>query len=94
MEEEKKEPTKKIPLGRIQVAIWENQTETGEIRFNVQVSRIYKNEDTNEWRNSHTFRRDDLPIVRAGMDLAYDWCWRRLLKAAASDKSNEKEKLN
>ena len=37
----KQKPVHEIRLGRIRAAIWANQTDSGEIWFNVTVSRLY-----------------------------------------------------
>ena len=67
----KKEPAHKIQLGNISVAIWENESEDQEVWFNVSVSRSYK--DGDRWKDTSSFRRNDLPIVSKGVDLALMW---------------------
>lgn len=73
-----KKPTHEIKLGRIKAAIWKNAAENGEIWFNVSVTRLYKEGD--DWRDTSSFRRDDLPIVSKCLDMAYGWIWRQQLK--------------
>ncbi len=73
MEQKKEKPFHEIKRGRIRVAIWKNQTEDGDVWFNVTVSRLFK--DDGKWRDSSSFRRDDLLVVAKVMDLAYDWIW-------------------
>ena len=58
---QKQKPVNEIRLGRIQAAIWANQTEQRDVWFNVTVTRLYKEGD--QWKDTTTFRRDDLPIV-------------------------------
>ena len=55
-------------------AVWANSTEAG-IRYNVTVSRIYKDEKSGEWRDSRSFGRDDLPLVGKVCDLAHTWIY-------------------
>ena len=55
-----KKPVHEIRLGRIKAAIWENDTQNG-VRYNVSISRLYKDEDV--WKDSVSFGRDDLPLV-------------------------------
>jgi hypothetical protein len=57
-------------MGRIRAAIWENDTQNG-TRHNVTISRLYKDED--EWRDSASFGRDDLPLVEKVASLAHAW---------------------
>lgn len=51
-----------------------NETKDQETWFNVEVSRSYKKGDV--WKDSKTFRRDDLPVVALIVDMAYRWIWR------------------
>ena len=69
----KQKPVHEIRLGRIRAAIWANQTDSGEIWFNVTVSRLYN--DGNRWQDTTTFRRDDLPLVSKVVNMAYVWIW-------------------
>lgn len=50
----KNEPVQKIPMGRIEGAIWQNVNPDGESWFNVTVERRYK--DGDKWRGSRTVR--------------------------------------
>ena len=43
--------------------------------FNVTMSRLFK--DDGKWRDSESFRRDDLPVVAKAVDMAYEWIWNR-----------------
>ena len=55
-----KQPVHEIRLGRIKATIWENDTRNG-TRYNVTLTRLYK--DGDEWKDSASFGRDDLPLV-------------------------------
>lgn len=68
--QEKKRPVHEIRLGRIRAAIWENDTQNG-TRHNVTLSRLYK--DGDDWKDSASFGRDDLPLVTKVADLAHTW---------------------
>jgi hypothetical protein len=57
-------------MGAIKATIWENQTAAG-TRHNVTVSRIYK--DGDEWKQTESFGRDDLPLLAKVVDLAHTW---------------------
>lgn len=68
--EAKNRPVHEVRFGRIRAAIWQNETENG-LRHNVTVSRLYK--DGDEWRDSSSFGRDDLPLVAKVCDQAHSW---------------------
>ncbi len=68
--EAKTKPAHEIRFGRIKATIWANETEQG-IRHNVTITRIYKEGD--EWKTSHSFGRDELPLVQKVADLAHSW---------------------
>ena len=70
MPNQKSPPVHEIRLGRIRAAIWVNETQKG-TRHNVTVSRLYK--DGDDWRDSSSFGRDDLPLVAKVVDQAHDW---------------------
>lgn len=72
---EKKRPAHEIKLGLIRATIWANETEDRDVWFNVSVSRLY--ETNAKWKESTTFRRDDLPIAVKAMQMAYGWIWRK-----------------
>lgn len=73
MAQKKDEPVNRIRLGRIVAAIWANKAKDGRVWFNVTVSRSYM--DGDQWKDTSTFGRDDLPIVAKAMDMAYAWIW-------------------
>jgi len=68
--EPKAKPVHEIRLGRVKAAIWANETEQG-LRHNVTITRIYK--DGNDWKTSHSFGRDELPLVLKVADMAHSW---------------------
>ena len=68
----KQKPAHEIRLGRVKATIWANETENG-TRHNVTVSRIYK--DGDDWKQTASFGRDDLPLVAKVVDLAHLWIY-------------------
>jgi len=70
MARQKPQPVHEIRLGAVKAAIWANETTAG-LRHNVTVSRLYK--DGDEWRNTDSFGRDDLPLVAKVVDQAHSW---------------------
>ncbi len=65
-------PVYEVRLGRIKACVWANQTERG-VRHNVTLARIYK--DGDDWKESTSFGRDDLPLIQKVADLAYTWIY-------------------
>ena len=70
----KAKPVHEIRLGRIRAAIWENQTQNGNMH-NVTITRLYK--DDSGWKDSGSFGRDDLPLVAKVVDLAHSWIFQQ-----------------
>lgn len=68
----KQKPAHEVRLGRIKATIWENETEQG-TRHNVTVNRLYK--DGDEWKQTASFGREDLPLVAKVVDLAHSWIY-------------------
>ncbi len=66
----KARPVHEVRMGRIRAAIWENETQNG-TRHNVTVSRLYK--DGDQWKDTSSFGRDDLPLVGKVLDQAHSW---------------------
>ena len=79
--EERAKPVHEIRLGRIRAAVWLNDTENGP-RYNVQISRLYKDKQ-DKWKDSPSFGRDDLSLVAKVADLAMVWMYEN---PAGSDK--------
>lgn len=73
---DKERPAHEIRLGRIKAVIWGNEIDNGGFRHNVQLRRIYK--DGEDWKQSDSFGRDDLPLVAKVADLAHTWIHERL----------------
>ena len=75
-------PVQEVRMGRIRAAIWENETTNG-TRYNVTVSRIYKDGET--WKDSNSFGRDDLLIVAKVLDRCHTWIHTANGSAVVSD---------
>ncbi len=69
----KNKPVHEIRLGRVRAAIWQNETEAG-VRHNVTFTRLYK--DGDQWKDSASFGRDDLPLLEKLADAAHTWLYR------------------
>lgn len=66
----KNKPVHEVRLAAVKAAIWKNDTESG-VRFNVTITRLYK--DGDDWKNTDSFGRDDLLLVAKVADLAHTW---------------------
>jgi hypothetical protein len=82
----KPKPIADIRLGRIVAAIWANETENG-IRHNVTLTRLYKPEGE-DWQNSTSFGRDDLPLVAKVADMAHTWIFQKTQEQNGSAKES------
>ena len=76
-----------VRLGRIKAAIWENETQNGSL-YNVTFSRLYKDEE-DQWKDSTSFGRDDLPLLAKVADLCHTWIFQQ--KQEDSNGSKEKK---
>ncbi len=74
MAKSKQQPANEIRMGAIRATIWENETTNG-IRFNVTVSRLYK--DGEEWKQTDSFGRDDLQLLAKVIDMAHSWIFQQ-----------------
>jgi hypothetical protein len=68
---DKNRPVHVVRLRNIRAAIWGNDTDAG-LRYNVTVSRLYK-DDEQQWRTSDGFGRDDLLLLAKVLDWAHTW---------------------
>src|SRR6478609_8006200 len=78
---DRKRPVHEIRIGRIRAAIWMNETENG-VRHNVTISRLYRDEQQGQWKDSTSFGRDDLPLVAKVADQAHSWIYQAQSRAA------------
>lgn len=57
----------------MQAAVWKNQTKDNEVRFNVTLSKRYKDKNGDEWKSASSLDWDDLQRARKVLDRADDW---------------------
>ena len=67
----KQRPVHEIRLGAVKATIWPNETANG-TRYNTTFSRLFKNGD-DQWQQTDSFGRDDLPLLTKVADQAHDW---------------------
>jgi hypothetical protein len=77
-------PIKRFAVGNgIRVSIWENQSKNNGSWHSVTITRTYR--DGDEYKDTTSFRRDDLLFVAKASELAFAWC----LKQAKAGKQAE-----
>lgn len=67
-----KKPVNEIVMGKIKACVWEN-VHDDKTFHNVTVVRIYK--DGNDWKETHSFGRDDLPVLQKVVTEAWEWIY-------------------
>lgn len=77
-------PVQEIRMGKIKAAVWANETPQG-LRYNVTLSRLYKDGET--WKNSSSFGRDDLLLASKVLDRAHSWILATTQKAQSPAKA-------
>ena len=82
----KKRPVHEVRLGRIRAAIWMNKTDSG-VFHNVTFARLYK--DGDDWKDSTSFNRDDLPLLAKVADMAHTWIYQPDEKNAAASENRD-----
>ena len=73
MPKTKDKPVHEVRFGAVKAAIWKNQVNGGGVRFNVTLSRIYKDREDNQWKSTDSFGRDDLLLLGKVADTAHTW---------------------
>ena len=63
-------PVHEVRMGRIKGTVWLNETDTGP-RYNTTFARLYRVDD--EWRETGSFGRDDLPLLAKVADQVHTW---------------------
>lgn len=74
----KSPPVHELRLGRIKGLVWQNETRNG-VRFSVTVVRLYKDEE--EWRETTSFDRDDLPLVAKVADQLHTYIFEHIAES-------------
>jgi hypothetical protein len=70
----KNKPAHEVRLGAIKAAVWENSVGEG-TRYNVTISRIYK--DGDQWKSTESFGREDLLLLAKVVDQAHSWIYQQ-----------------
>lgn len=80
-------PADEVRIGAVRAAIWRNESDNG-ARFNVSLSRSYRDSEGN-WKSTSSFRRDDLLVLAKAADQAHSRIFdlQREEKAAAKEQA-------
>jgi len=65
------EPVKKIKVGGIEAAVWENTSKEGNKYFTTTMERNYK--DGEEWKKTSSLRVNDLPKAILALQKAFEF---------------------
>lgn len=69
-------PIKTIRVGNgVSAQVWENTSKDGGTWLSVTITRSYK--DGDKYKDSTSFRRDDLLFVSKAADMAFRWAFRK-----------------
>ena len=74
-------PVKTLRLGRIKAAVWENESDNKKF-YNVTFARTYRDEAQN-FHDTDSFGRDDLPLIAKLADQAHTFIFERLVDLKA-----------
>jgi len=83
------QPIRRIRIGSIGAAIFENRTEEGKTYFNVQFNKSYRSGD--DWKHTRSFGRDDLLALSKLADQAHTWIVFQFQSEALEDASEGEE---
>lgn len=67
---ERSKPAHQERLGNVKAVVWKNKTSFGDM-YSVTVARIYKSGE--EWKESHSFGKDELLVLAKVIDRAHTW---------------------
>ena len=70
---EKNKPVATKKLGLVVASIWKNEGKDGKTFHSVTVERLYKPKDSDQWKSTSSFDRDDLPKLAQALNDAYRW---------------------
>lgn len=71
MSQENNQPVHRIRMGAMSAAIFRNTTAEGQQYFNTSFERSYK--DGDNWKNTKSFRKDDLLGLSKLSDQVHTW---------------------
>jgi hypothetical protein len=85
-------PVHEVRLGRVKATVWANQSENG-LWYSVQVGRLYKDAEQQQWKIADGFHRDDLPLVMKVADRVHTWLYENAGSAARASAAGRGESI-
>ena len=70
---ENNKPVATKKFGHVVASIWRNEGKDGKPFHSVTLERLYKPKDSDQWKSTSSFDRDDLPKVAQAVTDAYRW---------------------
>ena len=75
---EKNQPARIVRFGRIKAVVWKNEGTNGNpVMYNTTVARLYKDPDSDTWKDSSSLGRDELLIAAKALEEAFCWICRQ-----------------
>ncbi len=72
----KNQPVKEIRFGRIKAVIWKNPGSNGNgPMFNTTLARLYKDPESDAWKETQSFGREDLLQAAKALGEAHAWIY-------------------
>jgi len=66
-------PIKQFAVGNgVRASVWKNQSKDNRSWLSVTITRTYR--DGEDYKDTTSFRRDDLLFVAKASELAFSWC--------------------
>ena len=75
-------PVAEFKLGKVKCLVWANETQKG-TRHNVTFARFYK--DGDDWKETQSFGRDDMPLIGKLADRAHTWIYENASQSSTDD---------
>jgi len=71
---EKNQPVKELRFGRVKAVIWKNPGSNGNpAMYNTTIARLYKDPETDKWKDTPSLGRDDLLPAAKALGEAFTW---------------------
>lgn len=70
--ETKVQPVAKFQAGAIGISVW-RRDHNGQTFYTTNAQRAYTKDDGKTWEHTDSFNRDDLPVVAALLNRAFEW---------------------
>jgi hypothetical protein len=71
---ENNKPIKEIKFGNIKVSVWKNEKEKYST-FSVSANKAYKTKDSEDWKYSTSFDKDEIPLLTKALDRAHSFIY-------------------